>query len=95
MIYGEVGKLLLQVTVDKNMINYWLRILNKDEHTLSHIMYTIIFTVFTRNEYNAKLLCKIKCILDNCGLSYIWDNQTTIDTATCKKIIHKPINDIA
>ena len=35
MIYGEVGKLPLQITVDKNMINYWLRLLNKDEHTVS------------------------------------------------------------
>ena len=58
-------------------------------------MYTIIFTLFTRNEYKAKWLCRIKCILDSCGLSYIWDNQTTIDTATCKKIIHKQIEDIA
>ena len=95
MIYGEVGKLPLQVTVDKNMINYWLRLLNKDQHTLAYIMYTIIFTLSTRNEYKAKWLCRIKCILDSCGLSYIWDNQTTIDTATCKKIIHKQIEDIA
>ena len=86
MIYGEVGKLPLQVTVDKNMINYWLRLLNKDQHTLAYIMYTIIFTLFTRNEYKAKWLCRIKCILDSCGLSYMWDNQTTIDTATCKKL---------
>ena len=91
----KLVKLPLQVTVDKNMINYWLRLLNKDQHTLAYIMYTIIFTLFTRNEYKAKWLCRIKCILDSCGLSYIWDNQTTIDTATCKKIIHKQIEDIA
>ena len=54
MIYGEVGKLQLQVTVDKNMINYWLHLLNKDQHTLSYIMYTIIFTLITRNEYTTQ-----------------------------------------
>ena len=95
MIYGKVGKLPLQVTVNKNMMNYWLRLLNKDEHTLSHIMYTIICTLFTRNEYKTQWLCRIKCILDNCGLSYIWDNRTTIDTATCTTYIHKQIEDIA
>ena len=94
MIYGEVCKLLLQVTVDKHMINYWLRLFNKDEHTSAYIMYTIIFTLFTRNEYKAQWLCRIKCILHHCSLSYIWDNQT-IDTATCKRIIHKQIEDIA
>ena len=82
MIYGEVGILPLQVTVAKNMINYWLRLLNKDEHTSAYIMYKIIFTLFNRNEYKAKWLCKIKCILDTCGLSYIWNNHTTIDRAT-------------
>ena len=30
MIYGEVGKLPLQVTVDKNMINYWLESVEVD-----------------------------------------------------------------
>ena len=45
MIYGEVGKLPLQVTVDKNMVHYWLRLL-KDQHTLSHIMYTNIIMYF-------------------------------------------------
>ena len=86
MTYGEVGKLPLQVTVDKSMINYWLRLLYKDEHTSTYIMYTIIFTLLTRNEYKAQWLCRINYILDNCGLSYIWDNQATIDTATYKKI---------
>ena len=86
MIYDEVGKLPLQFTVDKNMINYWLRLLKKDEHTSAYIMYTIIFTLFTRNEYKAKWLCRIKCFLDNCDFSYIWDNQATIDTAPCKKL---------
>ena len=28
-------------------------------------------------------------------MSYIWDNQKTIDTETCKIIIHKQIEDIA
>ena len=50
----EVGRLPLQVTVEKNMINYWLHLLNKDEHTLSHIIYTIIslYNLSNRNEYN-------------------------------------------
>ena len=29
MIYGEVGKLSPQTTVDKQLIAYWIRVLNK------------------------------------------------------------------
>ena len=31
MVYGEVGKLPLQIYVDKQLNSYWLRILDKDK----------------------------------------------------------------
>ena len=40
MVYGEVGKLPLQVTIDKRLMSFWLRLLNKEESSLAHIMYT-------------------------------------------------------
>ena len=36
MIYGEVGQLPLQVYVDKQLIAYWFRVLNKDVHTFAY-----------------------------------------------------------
>ena len=95
MVYGEVGKLPLQVTVDKLLIAYWLRLLNKDECTLAHIVYMITFNLFVRGEYKSKWLSRAKYILDYCGLSYIWNDQSTIDTYHCKQIIQKRIEDIA
>ena len=68
MIYGEVGKLPIQVTADKYLISYWLRLLNKDENTLAHIIYMIALNVFLRNEYQTPWLCKVKDIVDTCGL---------------------------
>ena len=46
MVYGEVGKFPLQVTIDKHVINYWLRILNKDESTLAYKIYRISLNCF-------------------------------------------------
>ena len=51
MIYGEVGKLPMQVSVDRHLISYWLRILDKDENTLVHIIYMIALNLFLRDEY--------------------------------------------
>ena len=72
MVYGEVGKLPLQVTVDKRMINYWIRLLNKDSTSYASIIYTITLKLFISGEYKTQWLSRVKCILDNCGLSYIW-----------------------
>ena len=34
MVYGEVGKLPLQVTIDKRFMSFWLRLLNKEPDKL-------------------------------------------------------------
>ena len=46
MIYGEVGKLPLQTSVDKQLIAYWLRVFNKDVHTFAYIVYMIAYNLF-------------------------------------------------
>ena len=50
MIYGEVGKLPLQTSVGKQLIAYWLRVLNKDVHTFIYMVYMIALKLFRRNE---------------------------------------------
>ena len=70
MIYGEVGKLPLQVSVDKQLIDYWFRVLNKDVHTFAYMVYRIALNLFRRDEYKSQWLKRVKYILDSCGLSY-------------------------
>ena len=55
----------------------------------------IALNLFLRDEYKTIWLCRVKCILDNCGLSYMWCDQQVINTQQCKLIIHKRIEDIA
>ena len=71
MVYGEVGKLPLQVTIDKSMINYWNRLLNKDITSYASITLKLLIS----GEYKTQWLSRVTGILDNCGLSYIWLNQ--------------------
>ena len=59
MVYGEVGKLPLQIFVEKQLVSYWLRILDKDKNTLAYITYIIVLNLFMRNEYNAHWLIKV------------------------------------
>ena len=64
MIYGEVGKLPLQTSVDKQLIAYWLRVLNKDVHTFAYMVYIIhIWCIL----YGAIIHALISCQLDYCN----------------------------
>ena len=86
MIYGEVGKLPLQTSVDKQLIAYWLRVLNKDVHTFAYMVYMIALKLFRRDEYKSQWLKRVKYILDSCGLSYMWYQQQELSTKQCKVI---------
>ena len=96
MIYGEVGKLPLQATIDKRLMSFWLRLLNnKEESSLAHIVYYMIaHNLFVRDVYKAKWLCRVKNIVDNCGLSYLWLNKSMIDTNQAIKLIHTRIEEV-
>ena len=95
MIYGEVGKLPLQTSVNKQLISYWLRVLNKDVHTFTYMVYMIALNVFRRDECKSQWLKRVKYILDSCGLSYnMWYQQHDILTKQCTVIIHRRIEDM-
>ena len=85
MVYGEVGKLM----------SLWLCLLNKEESSLALIVYMIAHNLFVRDVYKAKWLCRVKHIVDNCGLSYLWLNQSMMDTNQDKQLIHTRIEEVA
>ena len=95
MVYGEVGKLPLQVTNDKRLMSFWLRLLNKEESSLAHIVYMIAHNLFVRDVYKAQWLCRVKHIVDNCGLCYLWLNQSMMDTNHAKQLIHTRTEEVA
>ena len=83
MIYGEVGKLPLQVSVDKQLIAYWFRVLNKDVHNFAYKVYMIALNLFRRDKYKSQWLKRVKYILDSCGLFYMWYQQQELFTKQC------------
>ena len=76
-------------------MSFWPRLLNKEENSLAHIIYMIAHNMFVRDVYKAKWLCRVKHIVDNCGLSYLWLNQSMMDANHAKQLIHTRIKEIA
>ena len=81
----------LQVSVDKQRIAYWLRVLNKDVHNFAYMVYMTALNLFRRDEYTSQWLKRVKYILDSCGLTYMSYNQHEILTKQCNVIIHRRI----
>ena len=55
MVYREVGKRPLQVTIDKRLMSFCLRLLNKEESSLAHIVYMIAHNLFVRDVYSESI----------------------------------------
>jgi len=95
MIYGETGTLPLSITINKRMINFWLRIITSDPNKLSFKIYKHIIQLDNSNVYSTHWLSHIKQILQQCGLFYVWLNQVDIiDVCTVKLLINTRIDDM-
>ena len=95
MIYDDLGVLPLQVAIEKGIIGYWFRLLSKHHSAYSYCIYRMVLALFSNYLYKTHWICKVKSILDNCGLSYTWENQCTLDNSACENVIFRRIDDIA
>jgi hypothetical protein len=76
MVYGELGVYPLQVYARSRIVNYWGRLLTGPQDKLSVVLYKVILELYQTGNVTFKWLNNVKTILDNSGLSNIWDTQT-------------------
>ena len=76
-LYGELGRIPMRITRKLILIKYWLKLLTCDERTLLFKTYIVLKTDIDNNTYfnnKSNWAYHIKIILDECGLSYMWQN---------------------
>ena len=71
MVYGESGRFPLDIIVKKRMIGFWARILTGKSSKLVKLLYNRIIN----SNANVKWVVHIKHILENYGMSDVWENQ--------------------
>lgn len=76
MVYGETGRMPLQITIKTKMIMFWHKLISCREK-LSSQMYTLIFKLHEKGIVEVNWLMTIRNILNQIGLSYIWQQQET------------------
>ena len=92
MVYGELGRYPLKVNIYTRMIKFWANIILGSKDKLTYNAYCVILNKHQAGgitEISGWLL-KIKNILYQCGLNYVWDFQY----ATNKEFIASQVNDI-
>ena len=78
-LYGELGRVPLQISRKINMIRYWLKLLNMIDDSLPKMIYIMQKTDAENgiSHVGANWAFQIKSILESHGLGYLWYNQNT------------------
>ena len=79
MIYGETGVLPVEYYVKCRMIKFWLSLLTGRQSKISFKLYNICLSLFRKKLILCDWLTCIKSIIDECGMSYVFDLQETLD----------------
>jgi len=76
MVYGESGRYPILIQIKKKMIGYWARLLVGKQSKLSKCFYDCVFNQAETKHF--KWIVCIKGILNDCGLTYVWNDQQDI-----------------
>ena len=82
MVYGELGRYAIEITIKTRMINYWSRLINGKNNKLAFILYR---KMHASDGKHSNWVLKIQRILEECGRPDLWLNQSC--NHYCSKMI--------
>ena len=75
IVLGELGRFPLDVYIRSRIISFWSRLVTNDITVTSSIIYKLIYTLDSNNNFNSSYITHVKTTLNHCGLNYIWLTQ--------------------
>ena len=84
MLYAELGRYPIELTVKCRMINFWNRIITGK---LSKILFTLYSALRVTPNFESKWLKNIKGILNEAGRPDLWHTQNNISSTNISRII--------
>ena len=94
MVYGEVGRKPIRITIKIRMINYWLKLVTAEDNKISTNIYLILRKLHEKDTFNSSWLNGIKTILDSCGMSNVWRNPNNYNITLVQKSLNLRLNDM-
>ena len=71
LLYGELGRYPVHISVKLRMIAFWFRLQSK----LSLLVYNLLLNDMNNHVYNHKWIVFVKSILDAAGYTHVWISQ--------------------
>ena len=93
MVYGETGRYPLIINAKVRCVCFWSKLLLDRKDKLLSTLYRILYSTQETENIQFKWLSHVKKIFDECGFSYIWSSQITINPEAIKVIIKQRLID--
>ena len=77
MVYGELGRFPLEITIKIRMALFWRNLIYGDK--LSSCMYKLLFSLMQNGVHTFKWLNFIESIFNDTGMGYVFANQDDSD----------------
>ena len=89
MVYGELGRVPISITIKTRMMCFWLRIVQGKEEKLVKSLYNVMYEMYNTDVFKSMWLDKIRSIAIECGQHQIWLTQGHGVTAEWMKMFIK------
>ena len=95
MVHGETGTTPIRILIRQKILIFWHRLVTGAQTKLTNILYNTQKLLFlTPNEYKSPWISNVKRMLDECGMTYIWENPDIIENHCFKKVIKLRLDDM-
>ena len=92
MVYGELGRTLLQASIDQNVLNFAAKIVNENDKqfskTLYHVMYKVNKTCLIKSDW----ILHVENCLNNCNWYNHWIIQCVPNINQFKNIVKEGVH---
>ncbi len=92
MVYGETGRYPLEIKIKLRILNFWVKLLQYEDKLCSN-MYQLLYSMHQSRAINSKWITYVKSLLDDTGLSYVWNNQCILHTNDIKFTVKQILSD--
>lgn len=89
MLYGELGRYPIAISIKSRMVSFWNRLVSGKETKLSLNIYKYMLN----QNIECKWVNKIKEILENTGNSFLWTNQPFCNKPSTHKSVKQTLID--
>ena len=93
MIYGETGRFPLYINVFTRMTTYWSKMFTCTEDKIVNIVYKYMYNQLSNDGIKCQWIECIQKILNNCGLSFIWNGQGVVNAKWLSAIVNQNLKD--